>query len=383
MPQAAVRVVYVLFALASCLAPCLPAAAAPGVYPDRIVFGQSTSLTGPHVSFAGPCATGAQAYFDEVNARGGVHGRKIELLARDDGYDSKVAKENTERLIYADKVFALFGYVGWPGVEAALPIISRARVPFLFPCGGASTLYSGFNRYVFTARASYSHEYRYLLKLFKRFGVNSVMVVYQNNFVGRHLIAEMQAQTELPGLSASWSEVDPDSDFRALSRRIMAVRPDAVLLVNTDPTVNATVLRRMLESGYKGRFFGASFIGQRAMFNALGQFSRGVIITHVVPSPWHVSIPLVSDYRKLMEKRGVTEFSLAGMEGFIGARVLVEGLRRAGPKLTREKLIDALESINEHNFTNRGFPLNFSALNHQGSDFVDAAVISNDAIFLN
>lgn len=385
MVHAAVRVVRCLVVLLACgvTAYASPARAETGIYPDRILLGQSTSVTGPMASFASPCLVGARAYFSEVNARGGVHGRKIELLTRDDGYDGEVARENTERLIHSDKVFAMFGYAGWPGVETSLPLVTRARVPFLFPCTGATSLYEHFNRYVFTARSGYVREYRYLLKLFRRFGVNSVVAVYQNNIFGKRLMAEMQRQADAHTFSLSAAEVDINSDFSVVVRRIMALRPDAVLLVNGDPSINASVVRGVQAAGYRGRFFGASVVVQRAVLDSLGQISRGVITTQIVPSPWHASIPLVADYRKLMEANGVTEFSFGGMEGFIGARVFVEGLRRAGRNLTREKLIDALESINESNFAHRGFPLTFSATNHHGSDFVDTSVISGDAAFVN
>ncbi|OWY31065.1 ABC transporter substrate-binding protein [Herbaspirillum robiniae] len=385
MVRAAIHIVqFLLVSLAACIAVYpLQSRAEAGIYPDRIVIGQSTSVTGPLASLALPCLVGAKAYFSEVNARGGVYGRKIELLTRDDGYDGEVAKENTERLIHADKVFAMFGYAGWPSVESSLPLVTRARIPFLFPCTGATTLYEQFNRYVFTARASYVREYRYLLKLFQRFGVNSVLAVYQSNIFGRRLMAEMQRQADAHTFSLSAAEVDVNSDFSVVVRRIMALRPDAVLLVNGDPSINVGIVRSVQAAGYRGRFFGASLVVQRAVLDSLGQVSRGVITTQIVPSPWHASIPLVSDYRKLMEANGITEFSFGGMEGFIGARAFVEGLRRAGRNPTREKLIDALESINENNFAHRGFPLNFSASSHQGSDFVDTSVISGDTSFIN
>ena len=362
---------------------CLPAQAEPGVYQNRIVIGQSIGVTGPLSSQALQCAAGAKAYFSEINAQGGIYDRKIELLTRDDGYHVDAAQANTEQLINAERVFALFGYAGWPGIEASLPAITKARVPFLFPCTGAPSLYGNFKRYVFTMRVGYGHEYRYLLKRFGRFGVKSVALVYQNNNFGRQLLSALEGQPETRSISLSLIEGDVKGNFPALIRRMMALHPDAVLLANGDPSINSAVVRGMHEAGYKGRFFGASVIGQRALADKLGPLSRGVIITQIVPSPWHVSIPLVADYRKLMQSRGVTEFSFSSMEGFIAARVFVEALRRTGRNPTREKLIDALESINEHNFDHRGFPLNFSSTRHDGSDYVDTTVMAGDAAFIN
>lgn len=372
------RLMAVLLALAA------PAGRAePGVYPDRIVLGQSLGLSGPLASFEASCTLGARAYFAEVNAGGGIHGRKIELLTRDDGYDARAALDNTSQLLHNDRVFALFGSGGWPGVEAALPMVARERVPLLFPCSGASPLYAAFSRYVFTLRASYAREYRYLLRMFKRIGVRSVAVVYLNNAFTRALLGELEAQTSEQGAAVIPVEADAGGSLQSVVRRTMALLPDAVLLISPDSLVNAGLVRGMQEAGYRGRFFGASVVGQRALANALGPAVRGMVVTQVAPSPWHVSIPLVADYRKLMRGQGIAEFSFGGMEGFIGARVLVEALRRAGRQLTREKLVAALESINEDNFAHRGFPINFSAARHQGADYIDATVMVGDAAFLN
>ncbi|MBB5392787.1 MULTISPECIES: ABC transporter substrate-binding protein [unclassified Herbaspirillum] len=364
-------------------AACWPAQAEPGVYPNRIVIGQSIGMTGPLSSLARQCAIGAKAYFSEINAQGGIYGRKIEMVSRDDGYQADVARANTERLLNVDRVFALFGHAGWPGIDASLPAITRARVPFLFPCTGAPSLYRNVNRYVFTMRASYTREYRYLLERFGRFGVKSVALVYQNNSFGRQLLSGLEEEAAARSIALSPIEGSTEGNFPALIRRMMALRPDAVLLVNGDPAINSAVVRGMQEAGYQGRFFGASVIGVRALADALGPLSRGVIIAQVVPSPWQVSMPLVADYRKTMLGSGVSEFSFGSMEGFISARVFVEALRRAGRNPTREKLINALESINEYNFDHRGFPLNFSPNRHGGSDYVDTTVMAGDAVFVN
>ncbi|WP_051001869.1 ABC transporter substrate-binding protein [Herbaspirillum sp. YR522] len=361
----------------------LAARAETGVFHDRLLLGQSASLSGPLAGAAQACAQGARAYFDVVNAHGGVHGRRIEMRSHDDGYDAEAAVANTRRLIDDDRVFALFGHVGWPGVAAVLPLVTQARVPFLFPCSGAPSLYDAFNRQVFTVRASYVREYRYLLRMFNRMGIKRLALIYQNNVFGKRLFDELNAEAEARSLSVFPGAIDATSNFPSLLRRTLAQGPDAVLLVNGDPLLNVTVVRGLQEAGYHGRYFGASITGQRTFIEQLGAFSRGVVIAQVVPSPWQVSIPLVADYRKLMVAQGVSEFSFGSMEGFIGARILVEALRRAGRHLTRERLIEALESINESNFEHRGFPVNFSATNHQGADFVDTAMISSSSLFLH
>lgn len=354
-----------------------------GVFNDRIVVGQSTSLTGPLAAVGAACALGAKAYFSEINARGGIHGRRIELVTRDDSYSIDATLANTQVFLDTTKVFALFGYVGWPGIDAATPLFSKARVPFLFPCTGGPTAYQKFNRYIFTARASYLQEYHHLLKSLGRFGVQNLAMLYQNDSFGKRLVTDVQALPEARRYSIFSIPIDLSGSSSPLIQRVNALKPDGVLLLNGQPTLNVAAVRGMQESGYLGRFFGASIIGHLGLVDALGPSSRGLVITQVVPSPWHASIPLVIDYRKLMEFYGVSEFGFASMEGFIAARVFVEGLRRAGRNLTRERLIHALESINDRNYAHRGFPINFSRTNHNGSSFVETTVVSSHSAYLN
>ncbi|MBP0596818.1 ABC transporter substrate-binding protein [Herbaspirillum sp. LeCh32-8] len=360
-----------------------PAHAEPGIFPDRVVIGQSTALTGRLSSMVTPCFVGAKAYFSEVNAQGGVYGRRIELQTRDDANSARQAQDNTEAFIRSGAIFALFGYGGWVGSEAALTLATKARIPFLFPCSGALPLYDDFNRYVFTIRASYLQEYLRLFHLFERFGVKRVTAIYQKQSEGERVLAEVQRHTRGSGIVVNKIGATVTSDFHTIARQMMLQSPDGVLLVNGNSAINASIVRSLRAAGYLGRFFGASPIGQKALADDLGQRSRGVVVTQVAPSPWHFSMPLVVEYRRLMAAAGLSELSFGSMEGFIAARVFVEALRRAGPHPTREKLIKALEGINDGNYALGGFAVNFSPTNHHGSSFVDASLMAGDATFVN
>ncbi|MGZ5080587.1 MAG: ABC transporter substrate-binding protein, partial [Usitatibacter sp.] len=133
-------------------------AGAQGVTDSQIVLGQSVALSGPAEQLGKDMQLGASLYFNAVNAKGGVNGRRIVLKTLDDGYDPPRAAANTKKLIDDEKVFALFGYVGTPTSQASLPIFTEAKVPFVGAFTGAELLRQPFNRYIFNVRASYFDE---------------------------------------------------------------------------------------------------------------------------------------------------------------------------------------------------------------------------------
>ncbi|MFL9923518.1 ABC transporter substrate-binding protein [Herbaspirillum lusitanum] len=361
-----------------------PVRAETGVSTERILLGQSASLTGPLATVTEQLLIGARAYFNEVNAKGGVHGRRIDLITRDDRYDAAMAAENTLQLIQKDQVFALFGYVGWPTTEASVPVFTQAKVPFFAPLTGAPSIYKDFNRYLFTVRASYFGEYQHFIGSLKLGGIKAVALIYQRNIYGEEALHEVERMLEKTYIAYQPMGLDLDSaNLPSIIKQLMKRPPDVIFMLNSQPLANAALVKGMRAAGFLGHFFGVSFVGQRDLLDTLGTMARGISTTQVVPSPWRVSIPLVAEYRKTMLRAGRSEFTFSSMEGFIAARVLVEGLRRAGRELTREKLIRALESINEGNFDGRGFPINYSQTDHHGSDFVDTATVTSNSRFIN
>jgi len=150
-----VRVLLLGFALAASGGPLLAQVA--GVTKSAVLIGQSAALTGSQAGFGTEIRDGALAYFEEVNRNGGIHGRRIRLVSLDDGGNENKAKENTERLIKEEKVFALFGYISRPSALAGAKIAAEAKVPFLAPFSGTPALYK-LDRYVFTIRANYNDE---------------------------------------------------------------------------------------------------------------------------------------------------------------------------------------------------------------------------------
>src|SRR5260221_3684967 len=159
-------------------------ACAQGVTDSQVVLGQSVALTGPAQQLGLDMQLGAKLYFDAVNSRGGVHGRKIVLKTLDDGYEATRAVENTKKLINEDRVFALFGYVGTPTSAASMPIFTEARVPFVGPFTAAESLRTPVNPYIFNVRASYWDETEAIVQHLTAMSVNKIAVFYQNDSYG-------------------------------------------------------------------------------------------------------------------------------------------------------------------------------------------------------
>jgi ABC-type branched-subunit amino acid transport system substrate-binding protein len=360
----------------------LPAAAAEnGVTNDTIVLGQSVALTGPAASLGIEMRDGAKAYFDQVNAAGGVHGRRIELRTLDDGYEPSRTAPNTKKLIEEDKVFALFGYVGTPTSAAALPIFTQAKVPFFGAFTGAELLRDPFNRYIFNVRASYYDETEKIVEQLVSTGSKNIAVFYQNDAYGQAGLAGVQrAMTARQLKIPVTGTVERNTiEVAAAVKAIHAARPDAVVMVSAYKSCGEFI-RQMKAAGSAAQFYNVSFVGSKALAADLGKEGLGVAISQVMPFPWSASVPIVKEYQQLMTRAGHKEFTFSTIEGFVAAKVFVEGLRRTGRDLTRDKFIAALEKMD--NADVGGFYVSFSPKNHNASKFVDLTIIGRDGKFL-
>lgn len=359
----------------------LSANAETGVTESAILIGQSAAFSGPAQELGLEMRQGAGLVFEAVNAQGGIHGRKIQLVSHDDGYEPERAAANTRKLIEQDRVFALFGYVGTPTSQSALPIFTEARVPFIGAFTGAQLLRDPFNRYVFNVRASYFDETEKIVEQLVSLGVRTIAVFYQNDAYGKAGLAGVERALAKRSLKvAATATVERNTtDVAAAVLAINPTRPDAVVMVSAYRSVAAFV-REMKKAGSTSQFHNVSFVGSRPLAKELGADGVGVAVSQVVPFPWSGSLPLTRDYQRLMNASGAKEYSFTSLEGFIAARILVDGLRRAGRDLTREKLISALESMS--NVDLGGFQVAFSPKNHNASSYVDLTIIGRNGLFV-
>jgi len=363
---------------------CLPGLsyAEVGVTNTTILLGQSADFSGPAQELSVDIQMGARLYFDDINTKGGIYGRKIELYNLDDGYDAKRAEANTKELIEKNKVFALFGYVGTATSQAAIPIFTAAKVPFIAPYTGADALREPFNRHIFNVRASYKDETEKIIEQLVSVGSKKIAVVYQNNTYGKNGLDGLERALAKRGLKvAATGTLERESgDVGNTIKPILAAQPDAVVIISSYK-MTAAVIKEMRKIGTSAQFFTVSYVGSRPLAWELGPHGVGVMVTQVVPFPWGGKQLIEREYQKLMNASGATEYSFTTLEGFLAAKILVEGLKRAGKDLTREKLISALESMT--NIDVGGFHVNYSPTNHNASNFVDVTMITKNSQFVH
>jgi len=363
------------------LAAAQSAAAENGVSADKIVLGQSVALTGPAAQLGIQMRNGIKAYLDSVNAKGGVNGRKIELTTLDDGYEPARTVPNTKKLIEESRVFALIGYVGTPTSVPAVPLFTEAKVPFVGPFTGAESLRAPFNRYIFHVRASYYDETEKIVEQVVSTGGRNIAVFYQNDAYGQAGLKGVEIATQKRNLKVSVlgtverNTVKVEDAVKAIS----AVKPDAVVMISAY-TSCAEFIRQMRKLGSAATFYNVSFVGSKALADALGKDGVGVAISQVVPYPWGTAMPVVKEYQQLSEKAGFKDYNFTAIEGFLVAKVFVEGLKRAGKNLTRESFIGEMEKMRDVDLG--GFFVSYSPTNHAGSKFVDLTIIGRDGKFL-
>jgi branched-chain amino acid transport system substrate-binding protein len=356
-------------------------AAAQGVTADKILLGQSVALTGPAAQLGIQMRNGLKAYFDEVNAKGGVQGRKIELITLDDGYEPARTVPNTKKLIEENKVFALIGYVGTPTSVPAIPVFTEAKVPFIGPFTGAESLRAPFNRYIFHVRASYYDETDKIVEQVVSTGGRNIAVFYQNDAYGQAGLKGVEIATQKRNLKISALGTVERNTVKVEDavKAIAAVKPDAVVMISAY-TSCAEFIRQMKKAGSAATFYNVSFVGSKALADALGKDGTGVAISQVVPYPWGTAVPVVKEYQLLSEKAGFKDYNFSAIEGFLVAKVFVEGLKRTGKNLTRESFIGEMEKMRDVDLG--GFFVSYAPNNHAGSKFVDLTIIGRDGKFL-
>jgi ABC-type branched-subunit amino acid transport system substrate-binding protein len=353
-----------------------------GVTDQEILLGQSAALSGPAQGLGKELRSGAKLHFDKLNANGGVHGRKVNLLSLDDGYEPDRALVNTKALIDDKKVFALFGYVGTPTSQAALPVVNELNVPFFGAFTGAQILREPFRRNIFNVRASYYDETEKIAEQLVTVGVKKIAVIYQNDPYGKAGLAGMERALAKYNLKpVALATVERNSvDVEAAAKTAHAANPGAILIVSAYKSVAALVVS-LKKIGSAASVYNLSFVGSMPLAQELGPNGVGVQVAQVVPFPWAGTLGITRDYQAAVKKEGRSDYSFTELEGFIAARIFTEGLRRAGKDLTRDKLIGALESMKNTDIG--GFSVNFSSSNHNASTYVDLTIIGSSGKFLH
>lgn len=363
-----------LLAAAALALPNAAALAQQGVDAETITLGQSGAQSGPLAELNKEYLAGANLYFTQINERGGVNGRRIRLITLDDAYDPNKAAENVQRLIEQQQVFALFACFGTgPSLKAA-PIATAAKVPFYAPYTGAEALREPLNPYVFHVRASYRQEIEKVVDHLTKLGIQAIGVVHHADPFG---LAGLEAATgALARRGLKPAVVAPitsgGNDAAETVQKLAAANPAAVIMVTAGNSSSA-LLKAIQHAGIQPMLYGLSVISSTQLIRDLGDKAHGLVIAQVMPSPFRIDYPFVRDYRQAAEKAGLP-YAYASLEGYLAARSFTEALRRSGRELTREKLVNTLETMSD--WDAGGLRLAFSPRRHVGMDYVDLAVIS-------
>jgi ABC-type branched-subunit amino acid transport system substrate-binding protein len=204
-------------------------------------------------------------------------------------------------------------------------------------------------------------------------------VIYNDDAYGKSGLDGVQRALASPAgqgvtLAAQATVARNTSDVQGALGTVLAQKPDAIVVISAYQTV-AALVKGAQAQGYGGQFYNVSFVGTKALADELGTAGGGAVISQVMPYPRSASSPLVREYQKLLKADGITDFNYGSMEGYVAARVFVEGLKRAGRDLTREKFIGALESMGSYDLG--GFTINYSPASHIGSKFVEMTIINS------
>ena len=354
------------------------ASADDGVTVSSIKLGMSSPFSGPNGAYGEAMREGVQASLAQVNAGGGIHGRKIELVSLDDGYETERAVANTKKLIDEEKVFALLAYYGSSPTTEAMKVFSAAKVPLVGTISGADSLRNPVNHFMFHLRASYADETETIVDHLVGLGVTKIAVFYQNDGFGKSgldgVAAALQRHKLTPSATAA---IERNAvDVAAAVQTIAKAEPQAVVMVTLyKPT--AAFVTAMRKAGQTPQFVTLSPVGADLLVKELGpEAAHGISISQVMPYPWNDSLAIVKDYQKALAQfaKG-KEATYYGLEGYINGRLMVEALKRAGKDVTREKLEAALEG---GPFDLGGYKVGYSPTSHNGSRFVDLTIIGRN-----
>ena len=340
-----------------------------------VSIGCSLGLTGPLASLARELKQGLDAGLAQVNAKG-INGREIKLVALDDGYDAKRSEDNARKLIADANTVALISCMGTANNQRILPLVDEAQIPYVAPQSGATSLRKAEHRSVFHVRASYSDEAQRLTQKLFSMGITDLAIVYQDTVFGREFLADVTAALKSTGQTTAPKAFKLDAEGKGVESVVgqaVAAKPMAVLL-GTAGDVTAALVNEFKKISPSTPLAATSVALSGDNLRQLGGKASGLALSMVLPDSGRTSVALVREYQKAMRAAGFQEFSARSFEGYVNARVLAEGLERAGRELTRGKLRSALASLRSHDMG--GMTVDFSSgAPYVGSRFVDLGIL--------
>ncbi|MFN6321885.1 MAG: ABC transporter substrate-binding protein [Burkholderiales bacterium] len=350
-----------------------------------IVLGQSAPLSG---SFAGQGTAyrdGALLFFNQINASGGINGRKIQLITLDDGYKAETAAENAKKLIEQENVLALFNFMFTNAIRGSMPVAVKAKVPYLSPYGGHPELFSDKSGWVFTTRANFFDEAQYIVRHLHTVGITRVALVHYDSAAAKQLIEDLnkllgEQNKKLMALGPmKLGSKDPAMAVKALAdvdaqALIMGVSgDDAIAFVKAYQGARKTAMPQV---------FTRSLVGSSQLVRDLGPAATGIAVTALTPNPFRQVVPVSREYTAALAKRDPNaKPDFIEFEGYVAAKVFVEAARRAGRNLTRDSLANAYRSLS--NYDAGGIVFSFGPNNTHGSKYVTLVMVGSNGRFVD
>ena len=350
-----------------------------GVTPTEIVVGMHTDLSGPAATYGVSSSNAVKMLFDEVNANGGIHGRKIKLIVEDTQYQVPRAVQAGNKLINRDRIFAMIAALGTPMNNALFKEQFEAGVPNLFPLSGARSMYLPFHRLKFVAASSYVDQVRAGIKYFvTQKGKKAVCVMYQDTDFGKEVLdgAQMQIDELKLKLVATTTHKPTDQDFTAQITNLKSGGCDLVILgtIVRDSIVPYSVARKIGWGGVD--FLGAASSYDLFVASAQGGVTEGLYAMGLTDMPYRDKLtPAAQGWFDRYKERFKVEPNIGAVYGYDAADLTVLGLDRAGSDLTLDSFVRGLESIRHYRDIFNGPEINFGADKHQGANSSFLAVV--------
>ena len=348
---------------------------------EEIVIGQVASLSGNNGAVLGQgLALGQKIYFEHINAQGGIGGKKIRLITRDDKYLADETVRLTQELLEQEQPLALMGYRGTANTLALVKsgLLEKYKVPLIGTLTGAQDIQNA--PYVFHTRTSYREELRKLVRQISHMRVENLAVFYADDAFGKAGLDAVESGIKEFGFTKLIKKFGYDKSPQTVQRHVnegaktlLAENPDAILLIAVgDPAYQFIAAARAINPF--ASIYTMSVINPDAVVEKLGiKTAHGVAFSQVFPFPYSPTLPIVQEYLALLKKYAAeAKPNYFSMEGFVNAKLLVAALKRAPKNAGKPELIKAIEEMGEVDLG--GFHLNFSK-SHNGSTFSELTVI--------
>ena len=344
-----------------------------------LVIGQTFVQTGPLASLSTEPLVGIRAMLTTLNANGGVNGRPVELRQIDDAYDPAKGSENVKTFV-KDGAVGILMPIGTSSAVGALKTANELKVPVIGPYTGAGPV-AKFSEYGFPVRISFDEEYSRIVNHLFTVGISSIAFAHNDNPGARSAKESTEKFIAERGekMVGSVAIKNDGSDAAERAAELAQLKPKAVVLAATNE-VAAKFITAYRAAGGQTAFYSFSFLNGQKLFQDIQKEVAGVVISQVVPSPWNSAMPVIAEYQAAMKKIGAKEFSYASLEGYVAAKVMIEGLKRAGPKPTPESLHKGLESFKTLDIG--GIAVSYRPGEHRGLTFSELSMLKADGRYL-